>query len=627
MRYRWSSAVQTTCESCRSVIVRHDVDIETIGEIADLPPDASPIQLGTQGSLDGQAFTVVGRIVYEYEQGRWNEWHLVYDNGTSGWLSDAQLEFAVSSVVTPDQPLPPLDRVTVGVDYTWNGRPLKVTTMTVAHYKGVEGELPFEYWGKDDVSFVDLRGHDATFGTIDYSDDAPLLFIGRLVAFEELNLRNLRTFDASDASKGLAGFNCANCGAAVELRALSHTLSVACTSCGAVIDARDRNVVALQDAAAREWIRPVIPLGSRGQWAGQPYDVIGFQQRSVTVDGTRYPWDEYVLFNPYHGFRYLTAYNGHWNDVTPVRELPAQAMTSRGIGQSQGGNTFKHFQRATARTDYVLGEFPWRAQAGESVETDDYVDPPFMLSAEGTAQERTWSRGVYTDPKQIWQAFQVPGDPPVPEGVFANQPNPYVEKSRALWRAFRWLAGLLLVLMLWRLISGGSEQVFSGGYTYVPGQPESSFVTPTFTLKSAGTVDVKILTSITNSWIGFDVALVNLDTGEAQNVDAEIGYYAGVEGGESWTEGSRSALMTLPRMPAGQYYLRVEPEGPAGVTVPYTISVRRDVPDPTPYLLGIVLLLIRPLWIWFRKNIFEHKRDQESDYASSGSDDDDDDDE
>lgn len=625
VRYRWSSAVQTTCESCRSVIVRHDVDIETIGEVADLPPDASPIQLGTQGSLDGQGFTVVGRIVYAYEQGGWNEWHIVYDNGTSGWLSDAQLEFAVSSLVESERRLPSADEAKVGDSFTWNDRHLQVTTITVAHYKGVEGELPFEYWGKDDVPFVDLRGHDATFGTIDYSERrTPLLFIGRMVAFEELNLRNLRTFEATDASKALAGFNCANCGAAVELRALSHTLSVACTSCAAVIDARDRNVVALQDASAREWIRPVIPLGTRGTWAGQPHDVIGFQQRSVTVDGTRYAWDEYVLFNPYHGFRYLTCYNGHWNDVTTVRELPETASFAGRSGHTHGDRRYTHFQRATARTDYVLGEFPWRVQAGESVETDDFIDPPYMLSGEGTAKERTWSRGLYTDPKQIWQAFGLEGAPPAAQGIFANQPNPYIEKSRQLWRAFRWLALLVVLLLMWRLVTAAREQVYQERFTYVSGQPESAFVTPTFTLAGPGTVDVKIESGINNSWLGYDVALVNLDTAEAHNVGTEIGFYSGVEDGSRWTEGSTSSLMTLPRLPAGQYYLRVEPEGPPnGPKVSYRITVRRDVPDPTPYVIVLVLLLIRPLWVWFRKFSFEHARAQESDYATSVSSDDD----
>lgn len=195
IRFRWSSAVQTTCEACRSVVVRHDVDVETIGEVSDLPPDSSPIQLGTEGRVDGKSFTVIGRIVYEYDDGGWNEWHLVFGDGTSGWLSDAQLEYAVSTLVAPPRPLVGAEAIRRGYEYTWDGHDLQVTTLTRAHYKGVEGELPFEYWGKEEVLFADLRGHDATFATIDYSDGAPLLFVGRFVDYDELSLRNVRSFD------------------------------------------------------------------------------------------------------------------------------------------------------------------------------------------------------------------------------------------------------------------------------------------------------------------------------------------------------------------------------------------------------------------------------------------------
>src|SRR5262245_51874531 len=105
IQFRWSSAVQTVCESCRSVVVRHDVDLDAIGEVSDLPPDSSPIQLGTKGRFDNQSFTVIGRIAYEYDGGGWNEWHLAFANGASGWLSDAQAEYAVSALVTPPRPL------------------------------------------------------------------------------------------------------------------------------------------------------------------------------------------------------------------------------------------------------------------------------------------------------------------------------------------------------------------------------------------------------------------------------------------------------------------------------------------------------------------------------------------
>ena len=49
--FRWSSAVQTTCEFCHSILVRTDVDLQKVGEVGDLPPDASPIQIGSEGTL------------------------------------------------------------------------------------------------------------------------------------------------------------------------------------------------------------------------------------------------------------------------------------------------------------------------------------------------------------------------------------------------------------------------------------------------------------------------------------------------------------------------------------------------------------------------------------------------
>ena len=45
--------------------------------------DASPIQVGTEGIWKNSAFVVTGRIIYEYENGGWNEWHLSFNDGSS----------------------------------------------------------------------------------------------------------------------------------------------------------------------------------------------------------------------------------------------------------------------------------------------------------------------------------------------------------------------------------------------------------------------------------------------------------------------------------------------------------------------------------------------------------------
>jgi hypothetical protein len=70
-----------------------------------------------------------------------------------------------------------------------------VTTITSAHYRGVEGELPFQYWDKQDVVFVDLMSATGKFATLDYSDEEPVLYLGKAVEFDELNLKNLRSFE------------------------------------------------------------------------------------------------------------------------------------------------------------------------------------------------------------------------------------------------------------------------------------------------------------------------------------------------------------------------------------------------------------------------------------------------
>jgi hypothetical protein len=194
IEYRWSSSVQTVCEHCQSVVVRTDVDLKKVGVVADLPLDASPIQLLTEGHYGDKNFVVAGRILYEYEQGTWNEWHIVLDGGLDGWLSDAQNDFAVSFAVEMSK-LPAPEQATLGRSFTWNDTRFTVVSRTLAHYAGVEGELPFEYWDKTDVTFIDLRSDRMDFATLDYSDEAPVLYIGKAVGFDELRLKNVRTFE------------------------------------------------------------------------------------------------------------------------------------------------------------------------------------------------------------------------------------------------------------------------------------------------------------------------------------------------------------------------------------------------------------------------------------------------
>ena len=194
IEFLWSAAVQTTCPYCRSILVRHDVALDRVGRVGDLPATASPVQIGTSGRWEGSSFLVVGRIVYEHERGVWSEWHMVLGDGRSGWLSDAQLEYAVTFLVPQPPELPSVAEVRSGDAIQFRGRRYEVTTVTPARYRGVEGELPFEYWDKEEVLFADARTGGADFATVDYSERPPLFFAGKSVEYEALALQNVREY-------------------------------------------------------------------------------------------------------------------------------------------------------------------------------------------------------------------------------------------------------------------------------------------------------------------------------------------------------------------------------------------------------------------------------------------------
>ena len=408
--------------------------------------------------------------------------------------------------------------------------------------------------------------------------------------------------------------NCPNCGAALVLRSMDHAVSIVCENCHSILDAKDPKLQVVQTfEAALGTDRPLIPLGTRGNWRGTLYEVVGFQRRTITEDGIDYSWHEYLLFNPYKGFRYLTEYNGHWNDVSPVNGLP----TIGGGGAQFLGRRYKHFQTAAARTTYVLGEFPWQIRINDQATCIDYVNAPFMLSAETTGNETTWSLGEYVPGSLIWKSFKLQGAPPPAIGVFENQPSGLKVKAGEVWLYFAILCMALFMGMIANFTISQQTQVFQHSYVFLqkPGQ-EASFVTPVFEVKGhTSDIEVETRANVDNSWIYLNYALINDDTGQAYDFGREVSYYHGYDSDGSWTEGKTHDSVFVPAVPSGHYYLRVEPETGSGFgPIAYWITVRRDVPVMSLYLITFLALLLPALLISWRVFNFEQMRWAESDH-------------
>lgn len=422
--------------------------------------------------------------------------------------------------------------------------------------------------------------------------------------------------------------NCPNCGNAVALRAMGAASSVVCESCSSVLDARDANLKVLAFFREKITFQPLIPLGTRGKLRGKSWQVIGCQERGTEYDGQHFLWREYVLWNPFEGFRYLSEYNGHWNFITTQQSIPEYFLPGVKRKVGLGGRTYTHFQNSVATTWHVLGEFPWMVKVREQVAFDDYIAPPYICSAETTENEVTWSVGEYIAAAEVYAAFQDKKPAPAPIGVFANQPNP----AEGKWRGLLWTWGVAsvacLLMMIGFAVTSRSQVVFDQTFTLRSGTPaaEKSFVTQSFEVPGRGNLQVDVKADLNNAWSFIGMALINEETGTAYDFGEQVSYYSGTDSDGSWVEGDRKDSTILPNIPAGRYYLRVEPEFEAEtrnatllradtVLMSYSIKLTRDVPYYFRYLLAAFLLglpVLIPL-IW--QYSFEASRWQESDYA------------
>jgi hypothetical protein len=628
--FRSSIAVFAVCEHCHSMVVLRGAALESMGAMAALPPDLSPFQIGTRGEWKGRGFEIVGRLRVEWEEGSWNEWCILYDGATTGWLAEAQGLLMISFATTLSKALPAeISFYAPNLRLQLNGATWTVTDAKTVKYRAAEGELPFTAPPDESRVSVDLIDAKGGFASIEIDGQELELFAGEYAQFTALNLTNLRPVPGWNAEieqeKGkTTALSCPSCGAAVNLRAAGQSMSAVCGSCGAVIDTATPQLQVIQEAdAAVRNLAPLLPIGQRGKLLGVDCEVIGFVSR--TEDSVT--WFEYLLFNPWLGFQWLISFQGHWTIVERLTSMPAE------IGNKVyfAGRTYKLFAKGTATVGGVLGEFYWKVQRGEQAEVADFIAPPEIVSGEtypGLA-EVTWSRGKYITPKVVEDAFAVK-DLPAPAGVYLNEPNPFAKK----WKEIRWLflLSLPILFFVWAFTIPREAKLLEASFVaertrataLSPGmfatttpETQQTFTTAHFQLPDGDQrVEIEASALVDNSWLDLDMDLVNAKTNETIPAPVEVSYYHGYDSDGSWTEGSQQASVALPAVPAGEYFLTIEPSMEAKTSrLPFTVRVKSGGVFFGNCIVVLLLVLFYPIMLLWRRYLREKERWSESDFS------------
>ncbi|WHU02133.1 DUF4178 domain-containing protein [Sphingomonas sp. NIBR02145] len=434
---------------------------------------------------------------------------------------------------------------------------------------------------------------------------------------------------AAPAVKALA---CPACGGSVALRAAGYSVSVVCQYCSSILDVTDPQVKLIteyrQAAEALE-----IPLGSRGTLRGIEWEAIGYLQRSAAGGGA---WDEYLLFNPYHGYRWLITDGRGWSLGEQLTVSPSYSDYETMLLGDRAYTRF--YEDSTARVNYVLGEFYWRVAVGEEVVGADWVRPGSMLSREKNAHEVSWTRSILLDHKEMAEAFGVQKGaswPPMP-----HQPSP---NAAWLGTGFKIFAGMFLLLTVLILAFGGTSWVTAGRFPIASdGTERTVTLGPIHLGHLYQRVEIRAdVPRLENGWVDLDYTLVDRKTQQVYEAYGAAERYSGSDSDGPWTEGSRRSSISVASVPAGDYDLVVDYKGnrwnssttwdyARGVSVEdpgwlnqdnqpeVVVEVRGGALFASSFFIALLLLGL-PLLIGLIRHIqFDKARQAESDFAPTG---------
>ncbi|MDX1960864.1 MAG: DUF4178 domain-containing protein [Leptospiraceae bacterium] len=427
----------------------------------------------------------------------------------------------------------------------------------------------------------------------------------------------------------LKTFSCPNCAGSVGIRAVGNSITAVCSYCNSVISTVNEEYKILEQANQKMTKVQYLELGIRGKLKGHLWEVVGYLER---CDGTRqYSWSEYLLFNPTKGFRWLTLIDGHWSFGVKLKSYPKIYRKDDRPKALHLGKDYYLYNEGQTITTFVIGEFYYRIKTEDSVETADFVSSPEMISMEKTDYEVNWTISTYLNPEEVKEAFSIQNPLPIPIDIAPNQPSQFAEKRKSSWSTYFKFLAFAFIIQLASVCFLNKEEVFKDTISFRENDPQKTKVTKQFKIREGNkALDIDIYAPLRNSWIEIGIDLVNDKTGETFEVDGDMEFYSGIDGGESWSEGSMSTTLTLSSIPEGDYHLNIEvvgdglrinpmdtilkPNAYGKYELPLTFNLVSGASNWSNFLFFISIFIIYPIYLSIRSYFFEVSRWSKSDY-------------
>lgn len=199
LRFRSADLAVKVCDYCRSTVVRSGEELALVGSAAAVPDDVSPLQIGVRGR-DGEAgFELVGRVRWRWADGGWNEWLMLFGDGSHGWLGESMGRYMLlrpaSATGDVAERLSAGLAVSPGMTALIDGAEYAVSDARPVTVAGSEGELPTPAPIGTQAVSVDLNRPDGRTASIQNEAGAVLAYAGRYVTLADIAATGLRSFE------------------------------------------------------------------------------------------------------------------------------------------------------------------------------------------------------------------------------------------------------------------------------------------------------------------------------------------------------------------------------------------------------------------------------------------------
>ena len=466
------TSVLVVCEYCQSTLLRDGEGVRDSGRKSTILEDYSPLQIHTSGVWQGLAFEIIGRIQMRYDRGFWNEWYVMFANGTCGWLADSGWQYVMTKLSMPLPDKMDFFELTPGASRLNYQKQIYIAAdVRTAQFvsANAQGELPFAIKHDWESRAADFRS-GKHFLTLDYSDDhqQPVVYAGHSVTLKDLHCQLLRSREQIIETAGklrgqVTPFSCPNCGSSLTWYP-GVAQNILCPSCHSDINmgAGQAQLIATHRMRVNQRNAASIDLGAQAKIGGVTWAVIGmirmqeldaygdvynqktdtsssggntlfnsigktltsankvnvygYGKEAVKEDSDFQPIYQDPLFQSSEWYEYLLYNPEHgfrWI-VESEEGWDLTRLVDEWPAMDKNGDpvllnkSFKKGYDYGSKVLYAAGAFYWHVLPGDVTYISDYVHKNETLSAERNRYELAWSRARRVSGEEIATWFKRP---------------------------------------------------------------------------------------------------------------------------------------------------------------------------------------------------------------------------